>query len=117
MPPKYQDLGAAGMSGWAVTGGGCFQRGDEVAQVQLQLAVPAQDVIESVRGDAAVGHVGRLVDGQDGLLVAAFQQVAQAIDDDLVAPVLPRYSRVTVSSTLRRRRMTSHQLSPPGGRK
>ena len=50
----------------------------------------------------------------------ALEQVAQAEHDDLVrrrsARARPPWCRLTVSSTLRSRRITSHQLSPPGGR-
>ena len=41
--------------------------------------------VELIRGDAAVRHIGRAVDLEDLLLVHALQQVAEAVDDDLVA--------------------------------
>src|SRR5690606_38429481 len=62
-----------------------LQRHDEVHQTGNQLTLAAHAGIELVGGHAAVGHVALAVDFEHALLVHAFEQVAHAGDDHLMA--------------------------------
>jgi hypothetical protein len=65
-------------------GAGGFERRDEIDQADGQLAALAQRGVEGIRSDGAVRHVAGAVLREDRRLVHPLQQVAEAIDDDLV---------------------------------
>ena len=119
---RHHDFGAAGTSGSAVTGAPASRSGEtKFTSRRHQLAVAAGGRVERVRRDAAVGHVAD-VGRSPGSVPRRGARAGSASSSRSPGARRPararaRYSRVIISSTLRSRRITSHQLSPPGGRK
>ena len=92
------------------------ERGGEIVALQARNAEPFVFRLEIIFADPTVEDGALLVDRQHRGLVQLFEDVAKAKDHDLVADDEDSAVGLIVSSALRSLRMTSTQLSPPGGR-
>ena len=80
-----QDFGAAGTSGATVTGVPASTSGaDEIREAQCKPASVAESRVEFVQRHAAIRHVGLAVELEDLALGHPLEEIAEAIDDDLV---------------------------------